>query len=108
MTGDRYPGSQSRAYQRVPGDGEDPTLRLPTDGRVAVNPQGQSENPVTVPVHVSNVSFRVPTKVTANGAGTASAKVTLTDSDRGLETLPVPDANPSAVPLIVAVTAVWS
>ena len=37
----------------------------------------------------------------------AAAKVTLIDSVRGLATLPVPDANPSDVSLIVAVTAVW-
>src|SRR6266851_6843055 len=95
---------EPEAYHRLPDDGADATLR-PADGRVAVNAQGQPVNPVRVPVHVSNVSFRLPTKARAYGVGSAAANVTVTDSDRGLETLPVPAPNPSAVPLMVAVTA---
>ena len=46
--------------------------------------------------------------MSAYGAGCPPAKVTLTDSVRGLDTLPVPEANPSAVSLTVAVTFVPS
>jgi hypothetical protein len=88
------------------GDGT--RLNAPADGRVAVKPHGHAVKPVTVPLHVSRVSFKVPTKVRAYGAGCAAANVVLTDSVRGLETLPVPDANPSDVSLMVAFTAVPS
>ena len=83
-------------------------LKTPVDARVAVNPHGQSVKPVTVPDQVNSDASSVPTYVMAKGAGCPPAKVTLTDSVRGLETLPVPEANPSAVSLTVAVTVVRS
>ena len=78
--------------------------------RVAVNPQGQFGYPVAIPVHVVKVSSSLPLKVAANGlnGSAAVAKVTATFRERGFETLPAPDPNPSGLPgswLMVATTA---